>query len=246
MDTAAGFVAPKQSSAVVQTLTACADFLGRHLDLANSHPVDFIVKDLWHRILPEEIQEELQALSEDQLKHVPSSRLEHDNKTSQSENDCGDADVLCSNVEKLKVFSNERGLAVKEDLYDCDFSVCANKDCACANNIFPRKSYSPSATWQHSSPLQDFLASVQKHCLENLPHVAMDVASLNSWLHEGGDSEIVGQHAENVFVHAFMKEKKMHEVEIMANVCRKLFDKAAADVVRHSLCKYNQCFVILK
>ena len=203
---------------IQEALLECADFLSCYTQLANAHPVDFIVQDLWNRIIPQNIQRELSALSAEELHQLPDCQtpnalsFNRHNQTQTRSKEAGasaseitDSDTsLPCDVDRL-VLGTEEGTSHKEDL---------------------SSSKRQSTRWKQNS-LCDFLIAVQEHCIEHFQCLKALEGNFSSWL---GEKD--GKRSERaVFVHAFMKEKKMHEVEIMADMCTKIFNKCSADVV---------------
>ena len=208
----------QQKFQIQEALLECADFLTCYLQLANAHPVDFITQDRWNRVLPQNIQKELSALTVEELHQLPSCQTQnvfHDCKqarrlSEEAAASKSDHSKLPSDVERLTLNKKEGPLPEE--------GLSSNKK--------------QSMLWKHNS-LQEFLTAVQEHCIEHLQCVKASVQDFSSWL---GEKDDLTRPETVPFVRAFMKQKKMHEVEIMADLCAQIFNKCSADVVSSASC----------
>ena len=213
----------QEKSVIQQALSDCASFLQCYLPLANAHPVDFITQNVWDSVLPENIQEELCSLTKEDLYMLPSCY-----------NICSDqasvphaGSVVHSGEECKKHGESERGASK---------IVSEGESSSSGGKIKQHQ-------WQHKS-LADFLKALQEHLIENLECLRTSMYSLSTRLQEKE-----GGLESTAFVHSFMNEKKMHEVEIMADLCARIFNKSTADMVsiraHHGICGFVILLVVL-
>ncbi|XP_076466719.1 putative methyltransferase-like protein 25 [Babylonia areolata] len=214
-----------------QALSACADFLTEYLPLANAHAVDFIIHDAWNTVLPSRIQCELLALSEEQLFQLPSNCICHEpyspHKPSKAPEECKQNTELEKRFGDVQLHTDEVKMCEGKSEWASDtHSAESESNGEVLKKETKKNQDSKGAVWNHDS-LRVFLEAVKEHCLDRLLSLNESMDNLSSWL----DSRDGCGVKRVPFVHAFMNEKKMHEVEMMADLCARIFDRSSADLV---------------
>ncbi|XP_067675091.1 probable methyltransferase-like protein 25 [Haliotis asinina] len=197
-------------------------FLADYLPLANSQASDFIVKNLWSFYVPQNIQEELLKMSDDELSSFPSGMHEVMSKD-YGEEDKGEmfnAEQAKANIkleEKWESFDPEEH---RLDFIKCQFletsSVSAKGRKSVHLQVCP-------ISWKHSS-LYEFTQAAQKHTLTSMDVLTAvnDVVSVQRCAVQDDDVDVAADNDSLDCV--LMSQKKSHEVEVMAEVCAHIAD----------------------
>lgn len=213
-------------SIVTKALSESSQFLKDYLSLANAHPTHFIVNNLWDNLLPQHIQEELLALSDQELCKLPlyqhlrnvgtadkatitnTLRQAHDIQCISSTN------FTSTSTSQIDVSGGQREGRNLNDEFDVNHTV---------------------TRWDN---LNNFLLEAQNHSMQNLPCTNTDLKNIWDWLEDKSTAVLNGP-IEPQWVNTFMKKKKLHEVEIMATLCTQLFYKSSANIVRSGFISFE-------
>jgi len=103
-------------------LKKCADFFTEHHAIVDTCMVHFITDDLF-QILPQDVSEELLALSEDTLAHLPSSLFSDESYSMLS-----DSPTLQSIVTKIRALSLDKLLQFRNNELEADWNLHRNSD----------------------------------------------------------------------------------------------------------------------
>ncbi|XP_046574798.1 uncharacterized protein LOC124282811 isoform X1 [Haliotis rubra] len=199
-------------------------FLADYLPLANSQASDFIVKNLWSLYVPQNIQEELLKMSDDELSSFPSGMLGEVMSECYGKEDKGE--MFNAEQAKANIKSEEKWESFDPGEHRLEFIKCQFLENSSVSAKGKKSVHLQTCpiSWKHSN-LYAFTQAAQKHTLTSMDVLTAvgEVVSVQS--HAVQDDDDVDGAADNDEVDCvLMSQKKSHEVEVMAEVCARMAD----------------------
>ncbi|XP_071114458.1 probable methyltransferase-like protein 25 [Haliotis cracherodii] len=196
-------------------------FLAEYLPLANSQASDFIVKNLWSFYVPENIQEELLEMSDDELSSLPSVVTGKVMSEGYGVTDCN-SELLNAEQTKVNAKAEEKWESFNPGQHHlkrikCQFLEKSPMSVEGRKNVH-LQTLCP-ISWNHSN-LHAFTQAAKDSTLTsmNVLTAAGDVSVLRCGVDDDDDDD------DDRLERVLMSQKKSHEVEVMAEVCAHMAD----------------------